>query len=149
VDLQELQKLIQLLEQSSLQEIEIEDDNQRIRLNKGAAAPVAATIAPAPLAQAPAPVQETPAEATPEDDGLITINSPMIGTYYAATAPGEAPFVKLGDQIQPDHTVCIVEAMKIMNEVPAKLSGTVERILVENGEPVEFGQPLFALRPNT
>jgi len=152
VDLRELEELIRLLEKSSLQELEIEDDTRRIRLNKGAPAPVAAAVAPAPAAAPPAPNPAGPDAGdgdTPEDDGLVTINSPMIGTFYAASAPGEPIFVQVGDVITPDQTVCIVEAMKIMNEVPAKLAGVVERILVENGEPVEFGQPLFALRPNT
>lgn len=153
MDLRELQELIRLLEESTLQEIEIEEDNRRIRLNKGAPAvqhTYMAGAAPAPTPPIQAAVSQpeaAPEEESPEDDGLITINSPMIGTFYAASAPGEAHFVSVGDQVKPDQTVCIVEAMKIMNEVPAKVSGVVERLLVENGEPVEFGQPLFAVRP--
>lgn len=148
MDLNELREMIGILEDSTLSEIELEEDGRRIRLSKPsvAPAPIAATVAPAPAA--PVAVDAAPAdEPTFEDQGLLTIDSPMVGTFYQSPAPGEPPFIMPGDQVGADQTVCIVEAMKIMNEVVAKSAGTIVRILVENGDPVEFGQPLFALRP--
>lgn len=149
MDLNELKELIGLLENSGLSELEIEEEGRRVRLTKQGANFVAMQAAPAlaaPLAAAPA-LAEPAAEKTLADEGLVTIDSPMVGTFYACPAPGEPSFVEAGDAVTADQTVCIVEAMKIMNEVAAKVVGTIERILVENGEPVEFGQPLFAIRP--
>lgn len=153
MDLGELQELIRILEASGLAEIEIEEDDRRIRLSKPAVAaqhfsamPTAAP-APAPSAPVAAPAEETEDE-NGLGEGLVSIDSPMVGTFYSAAAPGEPPFVLPGDRVKPDQTICIVEAMKIMNEVAAKEAGVIERVLVENGEAVEFGQPLFALRPN-
>lgn len=147
MDLVELKELIRILEESSLSELEIEEDNRRVRLSKQAPGTVMYQAPPAAAAGVPAATAvEEEEEAV--DDGLITVECPMVGTFYAAPAPGEPVFVSHGDIVKNDTTVCIVEAMKIMNEVAAKVSGKIERILVENGEPVEFGQPLFAVRPH-
>lgn len=161
MDLNELKELISLLEDSKLSELEIEEEGRRIRLTKQSdtyvtmPAPVHMQAAPmaAPSAQAVAP--STPfggahesKEPSLADQGLVAVTSPMVGTFYLSPAPGEPAFVETGDRVSADQTVCIVEAMKIMNEVAAKVAGIVERILVENGEPVEFGQPLFAIRPS-
>jgi acetyl-CoA carboxylase biotin carboxyl carrier protein len=143
VDFSELQELIRIFEASGLTEIEIDEKGRRMRLSKQGA------FNPAPL-HVQVPAVPAPAEAAappPQDDGLVTIDSPMVGTFYASAAPGEPPFIVPGDTVDKDQTVCIVEAMKIMNEVGAKIGGIIEKILVENGEPVEFGQPLFAIRP--
>lgn len=154
MDINEIKELISLLEESRLSELEIEEEGRRIRLTKQtetvvAHMPVHAPVAaPAMLpAPAPAPAAEAKGEPSLADQGLTIVSSPMVGTFYVCPAPGEPPFVETGDRITVDQTVCIVEAMKIMNEVAAKTAGVVERILVENGEPVEFGQPLFAIRP--
>jgi len=151
VDLNELKELISLLEDSELSELEIEEEGRRVRLTKrsevyyASAAPQPAPAAPAP---APAPsAAPAPGPATLADEGLLSVDSPMVGTFYSSPAPGESNYVQVGDKISGDQTVCIIEAMKIMNEVAAKVAGTVERVLVENGEPVEFGQPLYAIRP--
>lgn len=145
MDHTEIEALIRLLEASNLTEIEVEEDGRRIRLQRSPAG-----YAPAPMPAA-APAPQAPAEGEPAEDdgleGLATIDSPMVGTFYAAPAPGEAPFVKAGDRVDESATVCIVEAMKLMNEVVAKFACIIERVLVENGQPVEFGQPLFAVRP--
>jgi acetyl-CoA carboxylase biotin carboxyl carrier protein len=149
VDFKDLEALISIFEKSDLTEIEIEEEGRRMRLQK--ASPVAI---PAPTTvQVPTSVQPgaTAAEEAPAEDalpdGLITIDSPMVGTFYVAPAPGEEPFVKIGDTVEEKQTVCIVEAMKLMNEVGAKVPCIIEQILVEDAEPVEFGQPLFAVRP--
>ena len=153
MELAKLKELIELLEASDLSEIEIEEDGRRIRLQKSS--PAGIVHAPYPVVGAPAQLGAGPAQpagdadepAADEDDGLLTIDSPMVGVFYAAAAPGEPPFVDVGDTVAEGQTVCIIEAMKLMNEVAAKQGAVVERILVENGEPVEFNQPLFAIRP--
>lgn len=158
MDLKDLQQLIQLFESSSLAELELEENGRRVRLGKQLAQPAAQVYYAAPhaAAEGAAPSQwpQPPAPATTDEqdqhglaEGLITIDSPMVGTFYTAGAPADPPFVQVGDAVTPDQTVGIVEAMKIMNEVAAKSAGTIDQVLVKNGEPVEFGQPLFALRP--
>ncbi len=165
LDLDKLRELISIFESSELCEIELEEEGRRIRLTKGqapqapaqsyiAAMPsVAAPISVAPIAPSHAPavsvpqnVPAAPAVAEGEED-LITIDSPMVGVFYAAPSPNDPPFVSVGDTIEMDQTVCIVEAMKLMNEVTAKFRAVIVRVLAENAEPVEYGQPLFAVRP--
>ena len=159
MDINELKELISLLEDSKLSELEIEEEGRRIRLTKqsetyfAAPAPVQLQVPQAAPASSVAP--STPFGSAHEsrepslaDQGLVAVTSPMVGTFYLKPAPSEPNFIEVGDRITADQTVCIVEAMKIMNEVAAKVAGIVERILVESGEPVEFGQPLFAIRPS-
>ena len=156
MDVNELKELIEIVVNSGLSELEIEEDGRRIRLQKptavtGSAAPISMVVpAPVPVAAAApvAPVAPAP-EVAPEPEEEIydeVIKSPMVGTFYGAPAPGEDQFVQIGNQIEDGQTVCIVEAMKLMNEVSAKSNCIIEKILVENGQPVEFGQPLFAIR---
>jgi acetyl-CoA carboxylase biotin carboxyl carrier protein len=158
VEINDLEELIRLFEKSKLHEIEIEEEGKKIRLQKPqthSAVPVSYPVAPAaapPLVpadtSAPAHTEHAATTSAPKlDDGLVTIDSPMVGTFYSSPAPGEPPFVQRGDMVDEGQTVCIVEAMKLMNEVGAKFSGSIEKILVENGQPVEFGQPLFAVKP--
>jgi acetyl-CoA carboxylase biotin carboxyl carrier protein len=153
VDVNELKELIEIVENSGLSELEIEEDGRRIRLQKptavtGGSAPISMVVpTPEPVAT-PTPTTPT-VEVVPEPEEEIyaeVINSPMVGTFYGAPAPGEDQFVQVGDQVEDGQTVCIVEAMKLMNEVSAKSNCIIEKILLENGQPVEFGQPLFAIR---
>lgn len=159
MDLDKLQELIRIFEASDLSEIEIEESGRRMRLKKPR--PVLAqpghVIAMAPPQEvrgtqvvlhesARGPEALVPARPEPTEK-LITIDSPMVGVCYAAPSPGEPPFVRPGDTVDEGQTVCIVEAMKLMNEVTAKFPCVIEKVLVENGEPVEYGQPLFAVRP--
>jgi len=156
VDLDKLKQLIEILEESGLSELEIEEEGSRIRLQKpiavSAPLPVAPPVYAAPP-KAPAPEDDPPvtaSQATKDaivDDGLVTIDAPMVGVFYSSPSPEDDAFVKPGDQISVDQTICIVEAMKLMNEVTSKIRGEIVRILVDNAEPVEFGQPLFAVRP--
>ncbi len=152
MDLNELKALIRILEESGLSELEIEEEGRRVRLQKPVAgvsyAPVHVSAphhnpGPAPAAPA-ADAKPAPAEA---GDGLPTFDAPMVGTFYASPSPGADAFVKVGDRVEANQTICIVEAMKLMNEVGAKFAGIIEQVLVENAQPVEFGQPLFAVRP--
>ena len=108
--------------------------------------PVAAAVPPPGLETVAAAA--SPSE-TPADDGLVTIASPMVGTFYAASDPESPPFVKVGAEIDPDTPVCIIEAMKVFNEIKAEVAGTIERILVENRQAIEFGQPLMLVRPRS
>lgn len=166
MDLDKIRELIRIFEAADISEIEIEEEEGRILLKKAKPAPVVVPqthISPSAAPPAPSPAEtgesmrsslptepagEDLSELAPEEDAdLETIDAPMVGVFYAAPAPGEPPFVKLGDTIDAGETVCIVEAMKLMNEVTAKAPVIIERILVENAEPVEFGQPLFAVRP--
>jgi acetyl-CoA carboxylase biotin carboxyl carrier protein len=147
-DVRRVRRLVALMNEHDLSEIDLRQGNQRVRLRRGADQPVfAATPSYAP---APAPA---PAPAAPSASGSApaaapagkTINSPMVGTFYLSSSPDAAAFVKIGDQVGPDTTICIIEAMKVFNEIPAETSGKITAVLVENGAPVEFGQPLFRI----
>ena len=150
MSLDELNKLIEFMNEHGLVELEIEEDGKRVRLRKGASAePVAAAaLSAAPSVPAPAAAAVSASEAAPPvPSNLIEITSPMVGTYYQAPTPDGKPFVEIGDPVGPETAVCIVEAMKVMNELPAGCSGTIQQICVEDGEPVEYGQVLFRVQP--
>jgi acetyl-CoA carboxylase biotin carboxyl carrier protein len=145
---QEIEELIRLVEESKITELEVSHGRTRIRISKGgtpftmAAAPM---HAPMPAAQAPGEVDE--GEDAPIEDKLASnlkqVKSPMVGTVYRAPAPGSEPFIDIGQPVAVGQTVCIVEAMKLMNEISSDFSGVIRRVLIENGQPVEYGQPLF------
>lgn len=138
--LAEIQALLELAQTYGLSEIEVAFGETRIRINKHQAA--------AALQQAAAPAAaETRAPAEPLRGRLVTIEAPMVGTFYLAPAPEAEPYVKEGDVIKAGQTLCTVEAMKLMNEVESNVAGRVVKILVENGQPVEYGQPLFLIEP--
>ena len=154
-DHNQLRELIALLGDSDIQELKLEGDDFRLELRRNlpgvqpqvvmqAAAPVAAPAAPAPAAAAPS---AAPPAAPAVRSDLIEITAPMVATFYRSPAPGEAAFVELGAKINVGQTVCILEAMKLMNELESEVSGEVVEILVENGTPVEFGQVLMRVKP--
>ena len=148
MDIRKVKKLIELLEESGIAEIEINEGEESVRISRyppNSSAPIqyAAAPMPAPVAAAAAPVET--ADDAPAAISGHTVNAPMVGTYYGASAPGVADFVKVGDKINKGETVCIIEAMKILNQIEADKSGVVKTILVENGQPVEFGQPLVVI----
>jgi len=151
----EIKELIDLLKGSDVSELEIEREGVKIHIKKGASAPVitpviaAPQVAQVPVAQAVAAPVIIPAAtaAEPVKPAGNTINSPMVGTFYRAPAPDSAPFVKEGDIIKEGQTVCIIEAMKLMNEIKAETKGKITKIMVENGQAVEFGQALFIVEP--
>jgi len=145
MDIRKIKKLIELLDESGVAEIEIKEGEESVRISRQQnviAAPVAAPIAAAPAPVAAAPVAETPAE--PEITGH-QLTSPMVGTFYRSASPGAAVFTDIGQSVTEGDTLCIIEAMKILNQIEADKSGTVKAVLVENGQPVEFGQPLFII----
>ncbi len=147
MDIRKVKKLIELLEESAISEIEIKEGEESVRISRANSAPVYAQQPPPAPAVAPPPVAQALAApalpvAEPEIDGTV-INSPMVGTYYTAPSPGAPTFVKVGQSIKPGDTICIVEAMKILNQIESEVSGVVKKLLVEDGQPVEFGQPLM------
>lgn len=153
MDLRKLKTLIDLVSESSISELEITEADGKVRIVKGGAGGVV-TMAPMlapqqvvaqamPAAVAPATAVAAPAE-PPAETGHI-VKSPMVGTFYRASSPGAKPFADVGDAVKEGQAICIIEAMKIMNEIEADKTGTVTKILVENGQAVEFGQPLFVI----
>jgi acetyl-CoA carboxylase biotin carboxyl carrier protein len=151
MDIRKIKKLIELLEESGLTEIEIVEGEESVRLTRAAMAPPAPVAMPVAAAAAPAAVAAMPEIPTAVDeeesipDGEL-VRSPMVGTFYASSSPEAEPFVGMGQQVGVGDTLCIIEAMKMFNQIEADVSGTVVAILVENGQPVEFDQPLFVIR---
>ncbi|WP_018862564.1 MULTISPECIES: acetyl-CoA carboxylase biotin carboxyl carrier protein [unclassified Thioalkalivibrio] len=149
MDIRKVKKLIDLLDESGIHEIEIHEGEESVRITRSpsgsavAAAP-AAMPAPAPAAPAAAPAGEAAAPAAPEVDGH-PVTAPMVGTFYRAPSPGAKPFVEVGQTVEVGETLCIIEAMKMLNPIEADQAGTIRDILVENGNPVEYGQPLFII----
>lgn len=154
MDIRKIKKLIELLEDSGLTELEIHEGEESVRLSRSsqgvqmtAAMPQAIMPMASPAPAQPATTTESASSqpATEELDGIV-IRSPMVGTFYAAPSPEDDPYVQPGDSIKPGDVLCIIEAMKMFNQIDAEISGTIARILVENGQPVEFDQPLFLVK---
>lgn len=150
MDIRKVKKMIELLEESGLAEIEVKVGEESLRLSRypsGGVAPVAAAPYAAPAAPAAAPAAGAPAAEAPPPPPQQghTVSSPMVGTYYAAANPNARPFVEVGSQVQVGDTLCIIEAMKMMNQIESDKAGTVVAVMVENGDAVEFGQALFVI----
>ena len=150
MDLRKLKKLIDLVEESGIAEIEVTEGEEKVRITRTTAAAAPIYAAPAPAAAAPvaspaAPAAAAPAAAPAARDLSNAQKSPMVGTFYRAPGPNAAAFVEVGQQVKIGDTLCIIEAMKLMNEIEAEKSGVVKEILVENGTPVEYGEPLFII----
>ena len=155
MDLKDIKAIIDLMRKNSVTEFELEKQDFKIRLkrgtNGGAAAtayddPPGMTYAPPPAAPALAPAPAAPPPVPPSNE--LEIKSPMIGTFYRAPSPESAPYVEVGTEVSPETVVCIIEAMKVMNEIKAEAKGIITQVMVENAKPVEFGQPLFKIRPS-
>ena len=147
MDIRKIKKLIELLEESNVYEIEIKEGEEAVRISRGGAAPVA-YAAPAPVAApaaAPAPAAAAIAPAAEPEIAGHAVKSPMVGTHYRSPAPGSKAFVEVGQKVNAGDTICIVEAMKMMNQIEADKSGTIGAILVEDGEAVECDQPLVTI----
>src|SRR5688572_6460075 len=146
MDLRKLKKLIDLVQESGIAELEITEGEEKVKIVKGGTVSVAQAMAP-PLSAAhaaPAPAAAPAAEVAPAVEGHV-VKAPMVGTFYRSPSPDAKAFVEVGQQIKEGDVICIIEAMKLMNEIDADAAGTVKAILVENGQPVEYGQPLFIL----
>ncbi len=152
IDIRKLKELVKLMVANDLSEMDLRDTDEQVTIRRQGDAVV--TVPQATLAQAAAPVAaatatavaEPPPAESPAIDG-VEIESPMVGTFYTSQDPDSPPFVSVGDAVGEDTTVCIIEAMKIFNDIKAQCNGTITKVLVANGEPVEFGQPLFIVKP--
>jgi len=154
MDLKEIKQILKMMDTHGLTEFTLEKEDEKLVLKRDLIG-----SAPQQIIQAPAPVAAVPVAAVPvaapveaaappaEESNFITIESPMVGTFYTAASPDSEPYIQVGQSVGPDTTVCIVEAMKIMNEIKSEVSGTIEQVCVQNGQPVEFGQALFKVRP--
>lgn len=154
MDIRKIKKLIELLEESGVAEIEIHEGEESVRISRGGQSFVApmppVQYAVPPVGQAPAPSANPPAAEAPEEKPAApvsghSVTSPMVGTFYRAPSPGAKPFVELGQRVEVGDTMCIIEAMKILNQIEADKAGTVVEILAENGQPVEYGETLFII----
>jgi acetyl-CoA carboxylase biotin carboxyl carrier protein len=160
----ELKELIEFLIEKDITEFELERGDVKVRIKRGPSEPPPApaeriiTVHPTPVVSAPVPMHGGPSgtpvhpgapahEERGSDEGLHMVRSPIVGTYYESPSPGSPPFVKPGDVVEEGQVLCIVEAMKLMNEIEADVSGEIVRVLVKNGQPIEYGQELFAIRP--
>jgi acetyl-CoA carboxylase biotin carboxyl carrier protein len=155
VDLKDIKAIIDLMRKNSVTEFELEKDDFKIRLKRGSNGggpvvpsdePPILAYAPTPAGSVPAPVAAPPPPAPANNE--VDIKSPMIGTFYRAPSPESAAYIEVGVEVQPETVVCIIEAMKVMNEIKAEAKGVVTQVMVENAKPVEFGQPLFKIRPS-
>jgi acetyl-CoA carboxylase biotin carboxyl carrier protein len=164
VDLEEIERLLQFMNEHGLEEFEFAQGGLHIRLRKAATVPAAGMRMPVPVhpeivvagpspssslsaQQASGPAEPASPDAGASAEGLHLVKSPIVGTYYGAPSPGAEPFVKVGDAVRTGQVLCIIEAMKLMNEIESDAAGEVVRTYAENGQPVEYGQPLFAIRP--
>jgi acetyl-CoA carboxylase biotin carboxyl carrier protein len=156
VELKDIKAIIDLMKKNSITEFELEEKDSKLRLKRGSngsvpvaqsddSSPMMSLANQASMLSAPAPA---PATAPVANTGEIDVKSPMIGTFYRSPSPEAASYVDVGSEVVPETVVCIIEAMKVMNEIKAEVKGIVTQMLVENGKPVEFGQPLFKVRPN-
>jgi len=148
MDLKELKALLRLMEGNDVEELEVEEGGRRVRIRRRSAVAAIVPAGPVPAAasrSAAAPVATAVAATAPETAGLIPVESPMVGTFYRAPAPGSKNFAEVGQSVNVGDTLCIIEAMKLLNEIETDQGGIIKAILVENGQPVEYGEPLFVI----
>ncbi|MEM6470698.1 MAG: acetyl-CoA carboxylase biotin carboxyl carrier protein [Planctomycetota bacterium] len=151
-DIERIREIVKLMEEHELTEVDLQQGDDRIKLGRGGQPIAVPAAAPAPVAAAP-PAAAVPAAAASDpgtsNEGTITINAPMVGTFYAKATPESKPFVEVGSMVNADTIVCIVEAMKVFNEIPAECSGKIVEILVADQDPVDFGKPMFRVQPSS
>ncbi len=154
MEIKDIQKLLDFIAHSSLDEVNIETGEFKVSVKRNAVTTVVTTAAPAPVVAAPAPVAAAPAPVAvatsapkADESKYLTIKSPMIGTFYRSAGPDKPSFVEVGDEVSTGKVVCIVEAMKLFNEIESEVSGRIVKVLVENATPVEYDQPLFLVEP--
>jgi acetyl-CoA carboxylase biotin carboxyl carrier protein len=145
--LEEIKQLIDLANETGIAELEVERGGNRVRIRRAAASTHHEVILPGAPAHTNLPAGHVTPSAAPADASVVLVKAPIVGTFYEAGSPGAAPFVKPGDTVQPGQVLCIIESMKLMNEIEAETAGVVVARLVENGRPVEYGEALFSLRP--
>ena len=165
MDLRELKEILQILEEKEITEFELEEQGMKLRIRKAAASPnhsagpaapmaLVPTVTPSSLnvaltaAAPPAAMVAASAVPTAEEQGLVTVKSPIVGTFYRAPDPGSPPFVNVSDHVRVGQVLCIIEAMKLMNEIEADVAGEIVKVHHESGQPVQYGEPLFVIRPD-
>jgi len=155
LDVKEIKEILRILEEQDVTEFELEQDGTKLRICRGQRATsaghlVAPTsfVAPAAPAAAPSPAPAVPAVPVPAEEKEAVVNSPIVGTFYRAADPNSPPFVSVGDRVRLGQVICIIEAMKLMNEIEAEVAGEVVKVHPENGTPVQYGDPLFTIRPS-
>ena len=165
MDLRELKEILQILEEKEITEFELEEQGMKLRIRKAAASPNHSGGPAAPMslvptvtassldvaltaAAAPVPVVAVAPVPTAEEQGLVTVKSPIVGTFYRAPDPGSPPFVSVSDHVRLGQVLCIIEAMKLMNEIEAEVAGEIVKVHHESGQPVQYGEPLFVIRPD-
>ena len=164
MDLKELKEILQILEEKEITEFELEEEGMKLRIRKAAASPnhsgapaplvplVHTVMPPALTVAVPPPAPSPPAAAAPaptaEEQGLVMVKSPIVGTFYRAPDPGSPAFVNVGDHVRVGQVLCIIEAMKLMNEIEAEVAGEIVKVHHETGQPVQYGEPLFDIRPD-
>jgi acetyl-CoA carboxylase biotin carboxyl carrier protein len=153
MDVREIKELVAIIRENDLVEFEMESGDFALRIRRGCVVPVASPVAaPAAVAVAPSgdskPAATTAGQGVSSEQGWDVVKSPMVGTFYRSPSPESKPFVSEGDKVKPDTVVAIIEAMKVMNEIQSEVSGTIVEVLVSDGEPVEFGKPLFKVKRN-
>ena len=144
-DLERIRRLVELMEEHGLSEVDLRQEGQRIRLRRGTTNEASNVPVPALPPQPTTPIPLVTEGHRVEDENIVLIRSPMVGTFYSAPSPNAKAFVNVGDSVAEGDTICIVEAMKILNQIEAEVSGTVKAVLVENSQPVEYGQPLMII----
>ena len=146
-DFDDIERMVELMDAHGLEEFELEQEGRRVRLRKASrhSDPAVGAGAAVPEIEVPTPAVERPSAA--DDDGLVVVKSPIVGTFFRAPEPDAEPFVEVGSSVQKGQVLCIIEAMKLMNEIDAEVGGEVVSILVENGQPVQYGEQLFAIKP--
>jgi len=157
-DLKKVREIIELMIENDLVEVEIAEGDSKIHLKRpGHSQPQVSAVTPIPIVTGAVPIPAAPAAGpvhtqqpaqVKTEDNLVNITSPIVGTFYTAPSPDSEPYVEVGDHVTPDTVVCVVEAMKVMNEIKAEATGTVEKVMVSNGQAVEFGHVLFKIRPD-
>jgi acetyl-CoA carboxylase biotin carboxyl carrier protein len=153
LDLKELREILQILQDKDITDFELEEQGVRMRVRRGAAVseprPVTSTRASAatPVAVAPEPVPPAASAASADEPGLYIVKSPIVGTFFRSPDPNSPAFVQVGDRVKSGQTLCIIEAMKLMNDIESEVAGEIVRVYPENGQPVQYGEPLFSIRP--
>ena len=151
MEIKDIKRIVELMKNNDLTKFSMKDDGFELTLKRGGEQPIvvaaAAPVAAAPVAAAPAAAPAVAAPAVDEDDGLIEIPSPIVGTFYRKPAPDADNFAQVGTEVSEDTVVCIIEAMKVMNEIKAEVSGVIKKVLVDDTAPVQYGQPLFLVEP--
>ncbi|MCH8245017.1 MAG: acetyl-CoA carboxylase biotin carboxyl carrier protein [Bacteroidetes bacterium] len=148
MDLERLREIIHIVEETGVAEIEIEQDGLRIVVRASSSGVAQHIVTSVPSNSSPAPVVDESGSSAPASSTAVEVRAPIVGTFYLSSSPDSAPFVEVGDHVNPGDVLCIIEAMKLMNEIEAEVSGTVMEVLVENANPIEFDQPLFIIEPS-